>query len=99
MKNNQKFENPDIEKLAHMVATGFGKVDDDIHELRNEMHAGFAQVDERFEKLDSRLSGLERRIDVLADAVAPVKTLEKFITEDFMGRMQRLEEHAFGAHN
>ena len=76
--------NVTLDDLARMVADGF---------KQNDNH--FAKIEKRLERLEARLDGVDRRLDDLADKVAPIQQLEKFITEDVFERVQRLEQQVF----
>lgn len=73
MKRSEINRKVTIDDLAMMVAKGFSNT-----ATRDEMQSGFKAVHKRLEDIDYRLSKIEsnheRRLDILEDKMAVVKT-------------------------
>jgi len=83
MKRGTKNHKITIDDLAMMVAKGFGNT-----ATRDEMQSGFKAVNKRLEDIDYRLNKIEsnheRRLDILEDKMAVVKTyFEKHLKVKF----------------
>ena len=78
MKKGTKGKEITIDELAMMVAKGFERLENKMDGKFNDVDKRFNKIDERLDDIDYRLSKIEgnheRRIDILEERMATVKT-------------------------
>lgn len=74
----ETFKDKDIEKLAHMMAREFNRIDE-----------RFDAIDRRFETVDKRFDSVEHRLEQLEDDVKHIRHhVSNLYKEDFVTRAE-----------
>ena len=82
----QKVE--DLQVLPARVAA----VEEQIRQLRGEMHDGFSAVDRRFEAIDLRFEAIDRRFDGLDERIEETQRYVRVLHEEVLARLSLLQE-------